>query len=71
MSEKKLSDVFSKFTPTTQIRCEIFENAAEVTVKGDRARKMYEVSFSYPYLRYSRRQSVSASLSEAFSRIIK
>ncbi len=50
MSEKKLSDVFSKFTPTTQIRCEIFENAAEVTVKGDRARKMYEVSFSYPSL---------------------
>ena len=50
MTEKTLFDVFSKFTPQTQAQSEVFESAYGVSVKGDRSRKMYEVSFFYPTL---------------------
>ncbi len=48
MAERTLSSVFSKYQPLNKGQSDVFEKAYGVSVRGDRDKKMYEVSFSYP-----------------------
>ncbi len=50
MTDRTLTSVFSKYHPMNKGQSDIFEKAYGVAVRGDRERKMYEVSFSYPSL---------------------
>ena len=45
---KNLGSVFSRFTPTGEAFKKIFEESDNVTLSGDREKKMYEVHFSLP-----------------------
>ena len=40
---KNLGSVFSRFTPTGEAFKKIFEESDNVTLSGDREKKMYEV----------------------------
>lgn len=48
MPDKKLFQIFTKYSPSTKGESDIFEYASDVRVKGDREKKMYEIFFSYP-----------------------
>ena len=50
MPDKKLSQIFSKYTPVNKGQSDIFENAYSIRVRGDKEKRMYEVYFSYPQL---------------------
>ena len=48
MTDKKLRDYFTKYTPVNKGESDIFDRACNVLIKADKGKKMYEISFSYP-----------------------
>ena len=48
MSDKKMSQLFSKYTPMNKGQSDIFENSSDIRVRADKERRMYEIFFSYP-----------------------
>ena len=48
MSDKKMYQYFSKYTPMNKGQSDIFENAYDIKVLADKERRMYEIFFSYP-----------------------
>ena len=48
MTDKKLRDYFTKYTPVNKGENDIFDRASNVSIKADKGKRMYEISFSYP-----------------------
>jgi len=50
MSDKNLSQIFTKYLPANKGQSDIFEYAKNVRLRGDKGRKMYEIYFSFSSL---------------------
>ena len=67
MSHKKLTDIFTKYAPVNKGESDIFKYADNVTLKGDRERKMYLVYFTYPsVIKYSTLSSLEGNLADFY-----
>ena len=48
MSDKRIGDIFKKFTPQNKGQSDLFEKSFNTTVQADKEKRMYNVLFSYP-----------------------
>lgn len=47
---KSLKNIFSRFTPDTQMAKRIFDESGDAALSGDRERRIYQVRFSLPFI---------------------
>ena len=50
MTDKRICDVFKKYIPQNKGQSDIFEKSSDCSIRADRERRIYEVTFSYPTL---------------------
>ncbi len=67
MSYKNLSELFVKYAPVNKGESDIFRYSENVTLKGDRGKKLYVVFFSYPHvIKYSVLTSLEKNICEFY-----